>query len=300
LEAGDDHEVAADGADVLIRRALLGAVLLALTIASTACGGSSVDPKSVANAATKTSSLKSFRVHTTTTFKLGSRNLTFTGDGAFASRARRGRLSLDMSALNQIVGGQGSPYNLGYALFILDGSAIYMRIPILRQFNPRLRPWVKLDLGQAGRTQQLDFGPFLQFSQGGDPTQALQYLRAAGKIKKKGGGDVRGVATTRYRVEVDLRKVADKASVERRDELRKNIDRLIALSGSSTIPIDVWIDKQGYVRKEAYTETVELQGNKAGVQASLETFDFGAPVVAPVPPAVDVTDLSGGAPGANS
>jgi hypothetical protein len=290
----------ADGAHVLTRRALLGAVLAALTIASTACGGASVDPASVANAATKTSSLKSFRVHTTTTFKLGGRDLTFKGDGAFASRARRGRLSLDMSALNQIVGGQGSPYNLGYALFILDGSAIYMRIPILRQLNPRLKPWVKLDLGQAGRTQQLDFGSFLQFSQGGDPTQALQYLRAAGKIKKKGSADIRGVATTHYNVTVDLRKVADKAPVERRDELRKNIDRLITLTGSSTIPIDVWIDKQGYIRKEVYTEKVELQGHKAGVEASLETFDFGAPVVAPVPAAADVTDLSGGAQGTSS
>ncbi|HYY65396.1 MAG TPA: hypothetical protein VE688_12315 [Gaiellaceae bacterium] len=286
-----------------MRRALLGSALAAVMIASTACGSSSssgVDPDSVANAATKTSTLKSFRVHTTTTFKLGSRDLTFKGDGVFASKARRGRLSLDMSALNQIVGAQGSPYNLGYALFIVDGDALYMRIPILKQLNPNLRPWVKLDLGQAGRTQQLDFGSFLQFSQGGDPTQALEYLRAAGKVNKEGKADVHGVATTRYKVAVDLRKVAGKAAADRRDELRKNINRLIALTGSSTIPIDVWIDKQGYVRKELYTEKVELRGQKAAVEASVELFGFGSPVVAPVPPAADVTDLTGAVPGANS
>jgi hypothetical protein len=284
----------------LIGRALLGAVLATVTLASVACGGSSVDPSTVADAAKKTSSLKSFRVQTATTFKLGSRDLTFTGDGAFASPARRGRLSLDMSALNQVVGPQGSPYNLGYALFILDGSAIYMRIPILRQLNPNLRPWVKLDLGQAGRTQQLDFESFLQFSQGGDPTQALQYLRAAGKVEKVGGDKVRGVPTTHYKATVDLRKVADKASADRRAELRKNINRLIALTGSSTIPIDVWIDKQGYVRKEMYTEKMQLQGRKTAVDASLEMFDFGAPVVAPVPSATDVTDLTGAPPGTSS
>lgn len=284
----------------MIGRALLGAVLAAVTLASVACGSSSVDPASVADAATKTSSLKSFRVHTTTTFKLGSRDLTFTGDGAFASPARRGRLSLDMSALNQFVGPQGSPYNLGYALFILDGSAIYMRIPILRQLNPNLRPWVKLDLGQAGRTQQLDFESFLQFSQGGDPTQALQYLLAAGKVEKVGSEKVRGVPTTHYKATVDLRKVADKASVDRRAELRKNINRLIALTGSSTMPIDVWIDKQGYARKETYTEKAQLQGRKSAVDASLEMFDFGAPVVAPVPSAADVTDLTGAPQGTSS
>jgi len=271
-----------------------------VTLASVACGSSSVDPASVADAATKTSSLKSFRVHTTTTFKLGSRDLTFTGDGVFASPARRGRLSLDMSALNQVVGPQSSPYNLGYALFILDGSAIYMRIPILRQLNPNLRPWVKLDLGQAGRTQQLDFESFLQFSQGGDPTQALQYLRAAGKVEKVGGDKVRGVPTTHYKATVDLRKVADKASADRRAELRKNINRLIALTGSSTLPIDVWIDKQGYARKVAYTENTHLQGRKSAVDASLEMFDFGAPVVAPVPSAADVTDLTGAPQGTSS
>lgn len=284
----------------MIRRALLGTVLATVTLASVACGSSSVDPASVANAATKTSSLKSFRVHTTTTFKLGSRDLTFTGDGVFASPARRGRLSLDMSALNQVVGPQSSPYNLGYALFILDGSAIYMRIPILRQLNPNLRPWVKLDLGQAGRTQQLDFESFLQFSQGGDPTQALQYLRAAGKVEKVGGDKVRGVPTTHYKATVDLRKVADKASADRRAELRKNINRLIALTGSSTLPIDVWIDKQGYARKVAYTENTHLQGRKSAVDASLEMFDFGAPVVAPVPSAADVTDLTGAPQGTSS
>jgi hypothetical protein len=292
--------VAADGADVLIRRALLGAALAATAVASAACGSASVDPSSVANAATKTSALKSFRVHTTTTFKLGGRDLTFKGDGAFASKARRGRLSLDMSALNQIVGAEGSPYNLGYALFILNGNTVYMRIPILKQLNPSLKPWLKLDVGQGGRTQQLDFGSFLQFSQGGDPTQALEYLRAAGKVKKEGGADVRGVATTHYKVSVDLRKVADKAAASRRDELRKNVNRLIALTGSSTIPIEVWIDKQGYVRKEMYTEKVKLQGQKAAVEASVEMFDFGTPVVAPVPSAAEVTDLTGAPPGANS
>ena len=283
-----------------MRRALLGAALAAMTIAVTACGASSISPESVANAATKTSSLKSFRVHTTTTFRLGKRDLAFKGDGAFESKPRRGRLSLDMYGLNQISGSQGSPYNFGYALFVLDRSAIYMRIPILKQLNPSLKPWVKLDLGQAGRTQQLDFGSFLQLSQGGDPTQALQYLRAARKITKEDVEDVRGVSTTHYKVMVDLRKVANKAPADVRDELRKNIDRVITMTGSSTIPVEVWVDQQGYVRRETYTDKVELQGQKVDVVASLEVFDFGAPVVAPVPPAVDVSDFSGGAQGTSS
>jgi hypothetical protein len=274
-----------------MRAPLLG-VALAASAMLTACGSTAVSPKSVAEAATKTSSLKSYRVQTTTTLKLGKRDVTFKGDGVFAPRGRRGRLSLDMSALKQISGAEGSPYNFGYAEFVLEGTTIYMRIPLLKQLNPSLKPWVKLDLGQAGRTQALDFGSFLQFGQGGDPTQALQYLRATGKLEKKGTDRVRGVPTTHYKGAVDLRKVADKAPANLRAELRTNVDRLIALTGSSTIPLDVWVDEHGYVRKERYTEKLELQGQKVDVEASVELFGFGTPVIAPVPPAADVSDFT--------
>jgi hypothetical protein len=275
-----------------MRAPLAGVVLVAATLALTACGGESVSPEPVADAATKTSALKSYRVHTATKLKLKNRDLTFKGDGAFDPRARKGRLSLDMSALKQISGAEGSPYNLGYAQFVLNGTTIYMRIPLLKQLNPSLKPWIKLDLGQAGRTQGLDFGAFLQFGQGGDPTQALQYLRATGKLKKEGTEDVRAVSTTHYTGTVDLRKVADKAPANVRSEVRKNVDRLIALTGSSTIPVEVWVDRQGYVRREKYTEKLSLQGQKADLEATLELFDFGTPVVAPVPPAGDVSDFS--------
>jgi hypothetical protein len=292
--------VAADGANVLNPGPLLGAALVAAAVMLTACGSTSVSPKSVAGAATKTSSLKSYRVQTTTTLKLGKRDVTFKGDGVFAPKGRRGRLSLDMSALNQISGAEGSPYNLGYAQFVLDGTSIYMRIPLLKQLNPSLKPWVKLDLGQAGRTRALDFGSFLQFGQGGDPTQALEYLRATGKLEKNGTDTVRGVSTTPYKGAVDLRKVADKAPENLRADLRKNVDRVIALSGSSTIPDEVWVDEQGYVRKERYTEKLELQGHKVDVEESVELFDFGTPVIAPVPPAADVSDFTAATTGSSS
>jgi hypothetical protein len=254
----------------------------------------------VADAATKTSSLKSYRVQTTTTLKLGKRDVTFKGDGVFAPKGRRGRLSLDMSALNQISGAEGSPYNLGHAQFVLDGTTIYMRIPLLKQLNPSLKPWVKLDLGQAGRTRALDFGAFLQFGQGGDPTQALEYLRATGKLDKEGTEKLRGVSTTQYKGTVDLRKVAEKAPTTLRAELRTNAKRLIALTGSSKIPVDVWVDDGGYVRKERYTEKLELQGHKVDVVASVELSDFGTPVIAPVPPAADVSDFSAATTGFSS
>lgn len=281
-------------------RAVLLGLVAAAALAATACGGgSTVSPESVAKAATKTGS-QSYRVATTTKLKVNKRNVTFKGSGLFDPKKRRGRLTLDMSQLNQISGAAGSPYNLGYAQFVLDGTTMYMRIPLLKQLNPSLKPWVKLDLIQAGKTQGLDFGAFLQFGQGGDPTQALQYLRATGKLKKKGSDEVRGVKATHYSGSVDLKKVADTAPANVRAELRKNDDRLIALTGERTIPVDVWVDGNGYVRRETYTNKLQISGRKVDVVSSLELYDFGTPVIAPVPPAADVTDFSGGAKGASS
>jgi hypothetical protein len=275
-------------------RAGVLALLVSAALGATACGSSSdVDPEAVANAATKTSTVTSYRIATTTKLKLGKRDVTFKGDGVFDPKKRRGRLSLDMSQLNQISGAEGSPYNFGYAQFVLDGTTIYMRIPLLKQLNPTLKPWVKIDLVQAGKTQGLDFGSFLQFGQGGDPTQALQYLRATGKLEKKGTDDVRGVKTTHYKGSVDLKKVPNVAPANVRDELRKNIDRLIALTGERTIPVEVWVDDKGYVRREAYTNKLQIQDRKVDVESSLELYDFGTPVLAPVPPASDVSDFTG-------
>ena len=284
-----------------MRGALL-ATLAAASLAAAACGGggSTVSPESVAQAATKTANLRSYRVATSTKLKLAKRNLTFTGSGAFDPKGRRGRLSLDMSQLNQISGASGSPYNLGYAQFILAGTAMYLRIPLLKQLNPSLKPWVKIDLRQAGQTQGLDFGAFLQFGQGGDPSHALDYLRATGKLKKKGTEEIRGIETTHYTGTVDLKKVPATAPARSRAEVRKNVDRLISLTGHQTITVEVWVDGNGYIPRETYTNKLPIQNQKADVQSTLELFDFGTPVVAPVPPAEDVTDLSGGPKGATS
>jgi hypothetical protein len=279
-------------------RPILGALaLVAATAALAACGGGgdSVSADSVANAATKTASVKSYRVSTITSMELPttSRKVTFRGTGAYDPNGRRGRLELDLSELNQVLGPQGSPYNFGHVQMIMNGTAMYMRIPFLKQIQPSLKPWVKIDLESAGQTQGVDFGSFLQWGQGGDPTQTLQYLRAAGKVEKVGSERVRGVQTTHYKAVVDLRKVADKAPAKDREALRRSIDRLITLTGEKKIPVEIWIDKDGLVRRESYREQLLVQSAKTELASSMELYDFGAPVAAPVPAKSLVTDLTG-------
>jgi LppX_LprAFG lipoprotein len=242
-----------------------------------ACGGGSVSPDSVAKAATKTSTTKSYRIEATTKLKVQGREVTFKADGAFDPKRRIGRTNLDMSQLNQVQGGQGSPYNLGYATFILSGTAVYMRIPLLRQTYPTLKPWVKIDLRRAARSGGLD--SFLQFGGGGDPASSLAYLKAVGKLHKEGSEQVRGVSTTHYRGTIDVAKLKGGATLRR-------------LTSQSTIPVDVWVDADGYVRREQWKEQVDFGNAKSNLALRLELFDFGTPVSVQAPPASDVTDLS--------
>jgi hypothetical protein len=256
---------------VLVLALLPGAAALA------ACGGGTVSPESVARAATKTSKTTSYRVEATTKLRVQDRDVTFKARGAFDPKRRIGRMNLDMSQLNQVQGGQGSPYNLGYATFILDGTSMYMRIPLLRQTYPNLKPWVKIDLRRAARSGGLD--SFLQFGAGGNPASVLGYLQGVGKLHEEGSEDVRGVSTTHYSGTIDVSKLKGGATLRR-------------LTEGDEIPVDVWVDDDGYVRRERWKEKVDFGSRKTDIDLELELFDFGARVIAQAPPAADVTDLS--------
>jgi hypothetical protein len=256
---------------------LLAVALLPAAALLAACGSASVDPASVARAATKTSTTTSYRVAATTKLTVQKRHVTFKAQGAFDPKRKLGRMNLDMSQLGQIQGGQGSPYNLGYSTFILAGTSMYMRIPLLRQTYPTLKPWVKIDLRRLARSGGLD--SFLQFGAGGDPSTVLGYLKGLGKLKKEGSEDVRGVSTTHYSGTIDAKKLKGGA------ELRR-------VTSSDKIPVDVWVDGDGYVRREKWKEKVDFGNRKSDIDLNLELFDFGAPVQAQPPAATDVTDLT--------
>jgi hypothetical protein len=262
-----------------MRAVAIALALVATTVVLAGCGSASVGPDSVANAATKTEATKSYRVHTITTAKLNGKAVTFKADGTFDPKGRRGRMTLDMSQLTQAQGPQGTAINFGYATFILEGTALYMRIPLLRG-AAGFKPWIKLDLRQAGQAAGVDFNSFLRFGAGGDPTEQVRLLRGVGKLKKKGTDDVRGVSTTHYEGTIDLKKVAGG-------------DRLARVIGTSSVPVEVWVDDHGLVRRERWTEKLKL-GGTTKIETTMDLYDFGASVVAQAPPARDVTDLTPG------
>jgi hypothetical protein len=272
-----------------VRRA---SFLLALAFGLAACSGSGSNGGSVATqerpetaqapvaaAGEATEAAKSARASFTAVLKGGVADGTFTGEGAF--NERRSRMTMDLSGL-----GAGGAFGSGKLEVVFDRLVVYLRFPPeVVQGLPGALAWLKVDLAKLGAQQGIDFEQLLQFNQS-DPTEALAYLRAAGSdFRELGSEEVRSVGTTRYRGTIDLHKVAAQAPAQ----ARKSYERVIELSGQSTLPMDVWIDDEGLARRIRFEQQLP---NGAALKMTVELYDFGADVDVEVPPADQVTDLT--------
>jgi hypothetical protein len=204
---------------------------------------------------------------------------TMTGDGVFDLSSGRGTMSMQ--------------YGLGFgeltgATFesVSDGAVIYLKMPV--SILPSSKPWVKIDLQQAGQEAGIDLQT-LQQAGSNDPTQFLQFLRGVSKdVKTVGKDDVRGEATTHYKATVDLQKAAQSLG----PEAGRSIDNLIEQLGTSKVPAEYWIDGEGRLRRMAMTlDSDGKDGPMPPTDMTYELYDFGAPVDVTIPPANQVMTL---------
>jgi hypothetical protein len=272
------------------RQAAVGAAIGLLGLLAAACGGGGT-PASVAllrDAPKKTTDARSSRMEVVIE-RPGEQGgqaapIKITGEADY--QAHRGHMLIDLSQF----GLPGPPIDA-----VFDNATVYEKFPsALGAALPPGKSWVKVDLATAGQSIGVDASGLSQ-SQAGDPSQTLDYLRGASdNITRVGTEDVRGTQTTHYRAVVDLNKAAAQSPTA-----RDAIKSTVKLLGSSTQPVDVWVDTDGRVRRMKYT--VDLTKSKvptsAGVGSgsvafTLELFDFGVPVQAQLPPPDQVVDLS--------
>jgi hypothetical protein len=210
---------------------------------------------------------------------------TFTADGASSSKGSA-KMSLDMSAIAQLLSGAQAKADDWKADVILDATdpkavVEYMRLPALAKQIPGGKPWVKIDLNELGKLGNVNLTTLLQSAGQQDPTQALQMLQAVGDVKKAGSEQVDGVDTTHYTGAIDPQKVADKFGAT-------GLAPVLAASGAQSIPIEVWVDGDGYIRK--FQESVK--GTNATLNVETTMSDFGTTVDVTPPPAGQTTDLT--------
>jgi len=253
----------------LIRAAVLvGAVALL----ATGCGGGnggSASSSEIAQAAKKTAHSGSLEAD----FRISGQGLRGTGSGIFnTGKSRTGQLSMKLTA-----SGREIPVDT-----IVSGDVFYMRSPAFAQAVGRGKQWIKLDVGTISQQRGADLSGLL--NAGPTPANALAYLEGTDGVEKVGAEAVGGVDSTHYRVSADLRRAVDRASGSARSSLQQLIER----SGIRRLPLDVWLDDNGYIRKVSYDEHA---GRQQAAHVSMELHDFGSPVSIKPPPSDSVVDL---------
>jgi hypothetical protein len=285
-----------------MRRALPLALLLAvLVLLLAACGGdgdggegangvsASAPPQervlAAAQATTDAGTSKlSFSASVSVPAQGRAEEARLTGEGEFDYEARRGRLTYDLGDLLQAEGQASAD---GEAEVVFDRVVLYLRFPSLAGNLPEGKEWIRLDLQKLGEMQGIDLAQLSQLNQ--DPSQLLDYLRAtSSEIEDVGEEDVRGEPTTHYRARIDLDKVPEQAPEDARAAVRASVDVLKQRLGSSTLPVDVWLDGEGRVRR--FRQAISAEGSD--VELTIELFDFGTDVDVAVPPENDTVDLA--------
>ena len=212
----------------------------------------------------------------------GQQDVTVTAEGAvdFAEQ----RMTMTMKMGEELAGA-----GLGEIRMITDGTTVYMEMPNAQDLGLPTA-WVKMDVEDMTGMQGM--GELQQMSN--DPTKSMDMLRGVSDdVTEVGSEEVRGEPTTHYEAVIDLEKARDQAPEEAQAFLQQQIDVL----GASTMPVDVWIDEEGRLRRQRIDVDMSkaaetMPGAPSNMSVTIDMFDFGAPVDAEPPPADEVTDLA--------
>jgi hypothetical protein len=254
----------------------LGAIAVMVLVVAGCGGGKSTQssPKSVSSqliVAAATKSTKSGSVEAD--FKLSGAGVKGSGSGVFnTGPSRSGQLTMKVT-----VRGMEVPIDT-----VISGNALYMRSAVFSQLGlPPNKQWIKVDLGQLAQQRGIDLSSLANTSP--TPASALSYLRGSGKVREVGTESIDGAETTHYKVVVDLEKAVSRSDAATQEALR----RVIKAGGVKTLPVDVWVDGKGFVRKVQYAQ--RAAGKDVNVTMNLH--DYGKPVTVKPPPANQVIDL---------
>jgi hypothetical protein len=161
---------------------------------------------------------------------------------------------------------------------------IYMRLGFLASQLPGGKQWIKLDVSQLGKSAGLDVGKLLSGSQL-QPTDLLSVLKAEGAtVHKLGPATIKGIPTTHYTVSVDLAKALQSNGLT--SPLLSS-----AVAQMKTLNENVWIDKDGLVRRVAFAYGLPAGGSPR-LAMKMDLYDYGAHVDIAAPPSSQVFDAT--------
>ena len=268
---------------------------------ATGCGGSgssqanageSISLQELAQSATSSADAKSGRFAFDMSMSLPGADevFVFSGEGAFDAKSERASFSVDMSSFASLLGGlfagMAGPNAAGAPDFddpsgwkieaIQDGTVSYVRFPAVDDQLPAGKSWVRTDESKPGAKQGTDFD-FQQLTNN-DPRELLDFLQGvSGEIEIVGTEQLRGVETTHYRATVDPLEYEKLVPPDKRQELESLVEQMAAQSGLGEVPVDVWLDEGGLVRKLTMAFSATQSGTSGSSDASMtfEIYDYG-------------------------
>jgi hypothetical protein len=208
--------------------------------------------------------------------------LQTTAEGAFDEEAGVGELSTTTSA-----GGGLDGLDLDVDL-VMDGTDVYVRAGMLEMFTGGT-PWLRVPGEELDEVTD-ELGTTVTT----DPTSFVELLEAtAGPLEDLGTEAVRGVPTRHVAGTLDLEALAGEVAPERAEELAELLDELPDVAEDvSAIPVEAWIDGEGFVRRFTFTIDQLGEGDGQGsITQTVELWDFDEPLTVEVPPADQVQDL---------
>jgi len=274
---------------------IAAALAVAATAAVTAgCGGGStssavqLDP--VSAAASKTQNEGAVRVHLRMVVSGKGEKVRMRGTGAFDGDSAEMSFKLgSMPGRMGLPSGAASMAQLAHttmkevALEQNGDYVIYLRIPLLSSELPGGKAWVKLDLSKLGKSEGIDLG---QLTSGGQlqPNDLLGMLEGEGaRVQTVGPATIDGVATTHYRVTIDLAKALESSGLTS-PMLKELAGRVKTASGN------VWIGKDGLVRRVQFAYGVPRKAMR--IAMTMDLYDYGAQISVAAPPSSAVFDAT--------
>jgi hypothetical protein len=274
---------------------IAAALAVAATAAVTAgCGGGStssavqLDP--VSAAASKTQNEGAVRVHLRMVVSGKAQKVRMRGTGAFDGDSAE--LSFKLGSMPGRMGlpsGAASMAQLAHttmkevALEQNGDYVIYLRIPLLSSELPGGKAWVKLDLSELGKSEGIDLG---QLTSGGQlqPNDLLGMLEGEGaRVQTVGPATIDGVATTHYRVTIDLAKALESSGLT--SPMLKDLAGRV-----KTASENVWIGKDGLVRRVQFAYGVPRKAMR--IAMTMDLYDYGAQISVAAPPSSAVFDAT--------
>jgi hypothetical protein len=280
-----------------MRWAYAAVTLFAALVIATGCGSAKevVKLETITNAAAKTEEVGTARIsfQGSVTFNHDhEQRYEFKGRGVVdwtTGSAEFSAVYKYPNALQEFIKAQfGGPATADFVLDQREGIVLYVRFPFLKKQMPKGKSWLKADIVEIGKAYGLDLDR-LKETRRTNPEHMLDYLESAVGVRRIGTDLVRREVTTHYSTVVKAETIVEQSPKDQQKAMRK----YLRLMGVKTYPVDIWVDRDGVVRKLAIELEYKLpDGDYVKMKASEEYFDFGVEVNIKPPPPKSVIDVT--------